>query len=347
MTTSAGWAFLVARGTRKGYRTVLAPDFLVQDRRHTLLAEQVGSATSDDRTTRQHITDEMLGHLTVTYRVEPALTAELVDSPTHDGNEVLLDQHGRPLELLYGVVTTTPVSAGGHDMARARTEALISYRRFLADEENTDVQPSRLFILDEAMPIAEAITTPALPAVVAMQRPEGVEVPAPVPPRAVLSADREHTREYRARRPHALVLGLLTVLLLLAVAAGLVGNELWGSGAADEVRVTVHDASERSGRSDHQLCDDVRVVGTIAADRSTSVEYQWKVDGQPITPSRQLTFDGANKLPVRGPEGEQFDATGQSEFDSITRTYELVVTEAGRDGREAKDKYEVECTLKP
>lgn len=59
--------------------------------------------------------------LTVAYRIKPALTAELMESPTHHGNEVLLDQHGRPLAMLYGLVTP-PVSVGGRDVACAGVE---------------------------------------------------------------------------------------------------------------------------------------------------------------------------------------------------------------------------------
>jgi len=41
-SVSRGWAFLVARGRRKGYRSVLVPDFLAESNEYGILGETVG-----------------------------------------------------------------------------------------------------------------------------------------------------------------------------------------------------------------------------------------------------------------------------------------------------------------
>lgn len=39
---SRGWAFIVARGRRQGYRSVLVPDFLAESKEYGVLGETVG-----------------------------------------------------------------------------------------------------------------------------------------------------------------------------------------------------------------------------------------------------------------------------------------------------------------
>ena len=156
------WPFLVARGRRVGQRVVLAPDFLVRDRQHHLLAEHVGAGPAGpDGHSVVELPTTGFGPLVVTYREEQAAAAELLPGSEPD---TLRDRHGRPLELLYGVVTAgrrEPV--GDRQLAEARDAAIEAYRRFLADEEGADVQPSPGFTPDAAPPPPRAVARPDRP----------------------------------------------------------------------------------------------------------------------------------------------------------------------------------------
>jgi hypothetical protein len=163
------WPFLVARGRRVGYRVVLAPDFLVRNRQHHLLAEHVGAGpVGPGGRSVVEVPGTGFGPLLATYREEPAAAAELLPGSAPD---TLRDRHGRPLELLYGVVTTgppEPVDDG--DLAEARDAAIEAYRRFLADEEGVDVQPSPPVFAPDAPPPQPQVTA-------------GARRAPPVPPR--------------------------------------------------------------------------------------------------------------------------------------------------------------------
>jgi len=142
-----GWAFLVAAGRRTGYRTVLAPDVLVERGLAGALVAQVGGGgdPARPRTIELHGTRD-LGRLTATAVAEPLTAGDLEGG---SGGEVVSDEHGRPLQLLYGIVAgsrlrdTVPTS----DLLRARSEALRSYRRFLDDEDGFGVDASASFAL--------------------------------------------------------------------------------------------------------------------------------------------------------------------------------------------------------
>jgi hypothetical protein len=156
------WPFLVARGRSVGYRVVLAPDFLVRARKHHLLAEHVGAgpAGPDGRSTVE-VPTTGFGPLVATYREEPADAAELLP-----GSEpaTLRDRHGRPLELLYGVVTAgRPEPVDDRALAEARDAAIEAYRRFLADEEGAEVQPSPASTPDGAPPRPQPVARPDRP----------------------------------------------------------------------------------------------------------------------------------------------------------------------------------------
>ena len=156
------WPFLVARGRRVGYRVVLAPDFLVRNRQHHLLAEHVGAgpAGPDGRSVVELPTTGF-GPVVVTYREEQAAAAELLPGSERD---TLRDRHGRPLELLYGVVTAgRPEPVDDRDLAEARHAAIEAYRRFLADEEGADVQPSPGSAPHAAPPAPPAVARPGRP----------------------------------------------------------------------------------------------------------------------------------------------------------------------------------------
>ena len=342
MTTTNGWPFLVARGVRKGYRTILAPDFLVQGRRHTLLAERVGGSASEGRTSVEHVTDEVSGLLTVTYRVEPALADELIDGPPHDGQHALLDQHGRPLELLYGLVTTSSATVGDRDLRHARDEAVSSYRRFLADD-TTDVQQSAsIVLLDPALAaptaagITEMVPVPTSGTTVELSRSGAT---TPVAPRAAQPSRQEVSFGHGAAHHRPLRVTLLAALAL--VAAFTLGGLLLKD-TADEVTVTVTDTSERARPDDLPSCDDVHLTGLIRTDGPVAVDYRWIVDGQPTAPRRSHTFAGPGELTVDSPKGTLLRRRGK---DHDERDYELVVTRQDAVRSQESAVRKVECDV--
>jgi len=203
------WPFLVARGRRVGYRVVLAPDFLVHNRQHHLLAEHVGAGpTGPGGRSVVEVPATGFGPLVVTYREEPAGAAELLPGSAPD---TLRDRHGRPLELLYGVVTAGPPEpVDDRDLAEARDAAIEAYRRFLADEEGADVQPS---------PGSTPVVLPPQPQAAAKARPDW-----PVPARPPASPAPWPGRAW-------IVAGAALVVVVVAV---LVGGRLF-TGDGDSV----------------------------------------------------------------------------------------------------------------
>ncbi|MEY2441521.1 MAG: trehalose/maltose transport system substrate-binding protein [bacterium] len=147
-----GWPFLVARGRRVGYRTVLAPPFLPG-----VHAEALGRATGalPGAAAPQivEVDDPQAGRLSVGYRSQQLTGADLAEIPRGelltDDRDQLLDEHGRPLEIVYGVVAREPLEAPLHpgDLATAREQAIASYGRFLADEDGHRVEASTPFAL--------------------------------------------------------------------------------------------------------------------------------------------------------------------------------------------------------
>jgi hypothetical protein len=138
-----GWPFLVAAGRRRDYRTLLAPEPLVAVLDYGVLDEVVrpsGPApTVVDATTRAG------RRISVVFATHLLTPADL--GPPGSSAAGVRDEHGRPLRLIYGFVCLD-ASVGepaGADLAHARTTALETYRRFLADEDRLTVEASAPF----------------------------------------------------------------------------------------------------------------------------------------------------------------------------------------------------------
>jgi multiple sugar transport system substrate-binding protein len=141
-----GWAFLVARGRRAGYRTVLAPAFLVDRNEHHVLAESTGGHHCEGARAVELATAQV-GPFSIGYTSE-RLTRSDVEAGA-DGGELLTDEHGRPLEIVYGVVSRDTLDGplDAEDLRTARAHALQSYRSFLSDEQGHRVDASAAFRL--------------------------------------------------------------------------------------------------------------------------------------------------------------------------------------------------------
>jgi hypothetical protein len=122
---TSGWAFLVARGRRQGFRARLVPAVLAE-RGLAGLVEENRSADGVTLVSRQH-----------------RIRGEDVDTAG------VLDEHGRPLDIRYGFacVDGTIGAVDEADLAAALTQALATYRRFLADESGFAMELSAPFPL--------------------------------------------------------------------------------------------------------------------------------------------------------------------------------------------------------
>ncbi|HEX8157671.1 MAG TPA: branched-chain amino acid ABC transporter substrate-binding protein [Solirubrobacteraceae bacterium] len=149
-----GWAFLVARGRHASYRTVLAPDFLVDLGRHVVLAESLrGSGVVAGGLHVVTLPDGGFGQATAHYTVNRVTHAD-IDGPGQ-GDELMTDEHGRPLEILYGVLTREPLNGAlaEEDLLAARVQALAAYRRFLDTEQEFAVERANASLLRPATPV--------------------------------------------------------------------------------------------------------------------------------------------------------------------------------------------------
>ncbi len=108
------------------------------------------------------------GQITVIYTSE---RLEKLDGLSAGGDGGVTDEHGRPLQILYGLVTRDRLDGDVHpdDLAMSRRESLASYRRFLADEPRFGVDRSSQLEL-------RGVTAPSPPL------PEPPQQPPPLPP---------------------------------------------------------------------------------------------------------------------------------------------------------------------
>jgi hypothetical protein len=117
VVTAVGSSFLVGRTYTTGYRTLLAPGFLTDVGALSRLVapgrDGVQTSTVDGRP------------LTLVCRTE------------HLGSSDV-DEHGRPVVLVYGFACTTPLDeVAPADLERARAEALAAYRRATTRDDTT------------------------------------------------------------------------------------------------------------------------------------------------------------------------------------------------------------------
>ncbi len=143
------WPFLVGRGRYEGYQTLLAPSFLVEHDMHESLSEATPSVPPGVLG-RAEVSCPGVGSLALTYTTDGIATGS--DSTNRVGEWT--DEHGRPLEMLYGVVAQAPLSdtLTISDLRRAREEALEAYRSFLAREDDYTVRISQPYSLPQQAP---------------------------------------------------------------------------------------------------------------------------------------------------------------------------------------------------
>jgi hypothetical protein len=161
-----GWPFLVAPGRRRDHTTIVAPRILVEQLDYGVLEEQASPGpprTVQARSARGR-------RLFIVYWTEPVPDVR--------------DEHGRPLRMIYGIVSFDgpPSAAVDADRQAARDAVRPAYRAFLADEDGHAVVPSAPFPLHA--PAALAAPGAAEP----VAAPVGSARPRPFPVRLVAAS---------------------------------------------------------------------------------------------------------------------------------------------------------------
>ena len=292
---SYGWPFLVARGRRTGYRALLVPDFLAESNEYGVLSE---AATGDSPTTEASrvstVTGLAAGDVTLAYRTERltrALAGEAISSAGRRPDDLLMDQHGRPLDILYGFVCRAPglLEVDAADFPPAHEEGLRVYRRFLADESGFSPESSHPYLLrsiasDHPAPAAELLP-PAPPQ-------------EPIPHAAVGSSPPRPARWFVP----------LVALGLLATSA-----IAWFAllGGRDEGPVT--DVQVELPQTNSIDCDGpVTFGGRIKTNAAATVVYHWEADSGTTDSTRhQVDFRQAGErrietsVTLRGDSGQR------------------------------------------
>jgi hypothetical protein len=139
-----GWPFLVSAGQVRDYGVLVAPDFLVASGEQGLLGV-VGSAVEGGPVETTTVRTSTGHQLSLAYAARPLTAADVgsTDGIGTDGSSVL-DEFGRPLRIVVGVVTEHPRATDpAPDLERAEATVLAAYRRFRTNEAAYRVEPSR------------------------------------------------------------------------------------------------------------------------------------------------------------------------------------------------------------
>ena len=145
MPTAFGWPFLIGAGRHRDYCILLAPDFLVAGLDYGWL-DEVARPTSAP---------------VVEQARTPAGRRLAVVFATHVLTEDNVDEHGRPLRLIYGFVSPDRIAEpAAADLRTAFDAALAVYKRFRADEDTVAVAAGRAFPLTSDTVVVPAVAAP-------------------------------------------------------------------------------------------------------------------------------------------------------------------------------------------
>jgi hypothetical protein len=286
-----GWSFLVARGRSQGHQTVLAPDFLTA---RNLQGRLEDVARGVEWGQRQMIDLDIpeVGRVAVIYTTEQ-LTAAALDGRATRDDVLPTDEYGRPLELLYGIVTREQLCEplDEHDLETARAESLQTYRRFLADEDSFRVDASRRFLLRTS--------------------------PEPEPPPEPEPKDDEG----RGHGPLVAIAAAATIAVVL-----LVVWLMWPTGhsSVDIVKASI---DPERGAVQCGVPVEFKLRATIKADGPAEVSYHWKDADGSRTNAASLNFKEEGKQAV------DRAVTRTIAADTTSGNYLLVIDDPSRQRR--------------
>ncbi|GAA1285985.1 hypothetical protein Psi02_56280 [Planotetraspora silvatica] len=147
------WPFLVARGRRLGYRTLLAPGFLISAGEHGVLDDTVVPDSQEDRAAVVETETPSGRRISIVHATHIVTAADVAEPGTPPTERAPRDTHSRPLQLIYGFVYVGGGAGppGADDLRICRELSLAAYRRFLADEEAFRVESGHGFALRSAL----------------------------------------------------------------------------------------------------------------------------------------------------------------------------------------------------
>jgi hypothetical protein len=291
------WPFLVGRGRHEGYQTLLAPSFLVERNMNEALSDATPSVPVGVLG-RSEVSCTGLGSLALTYTTEGISTGGVGSA---NGVGECTDEHGRPLEMLYGVVAREPLSdtVTVSDLQRAREDALEAYWAFLAREDDFSVgvsqpyslprqAPSRRYRQSDASPTRERAPQRPHPRPVDRHRQGLRPAHQPQPPRpdaAPAPHGRDRAATTAAGRHQARQTGLRRqsrgVMALVALAAVVLASGVWLLGRGPTANVKIIYTSATPANSD--TCDratDLRLQASLSAGGHVRIHYRWLPTGK-------------------------------------------------------------------
>ena len=139
MAEQVGWPFAVSAGRRRDYTVIAAPDFLVDLGAHGALADVAAPIPAEQPA---RVTTMQAGgrRWSLAYRtkvVDPDdLTWSSETGAADPESGRLLDEHGRPLRLIYGFVCSQEITTvDPWDLERAHRSVRASVAGLLSEEE--------------------------------------------------------------------------------------------------------------------------------------------------------------------------------------------------------------------
>ena len=127
------WPFLYAANVDLDYRTVVAPDFLVQAKKVSLLRRSLESRIdrrSEGQIRSAQLDADGIGQLSIFYRPEFV----------RDGEEEVCDRHGRPIVRVDGVLTRE--QSDGTEVGQGEIETLIEQAKAKLDRPFREFWPT-------------------------------------------------------------------------------------------------------------------------------------------------------------------------------------------------------------
>ena len=251
----------------------------------------------------------MTGTITLAYQTQRLTYADLDEerllansaASSHATDDLITDEHGRPLDLLYGFVCRVPSIRETHeaDLTAARAEALRAYRRFLADETGFTLEISEPFVLRSVTSGPEKPSREIPP-----HRPT-TRPPRPISERPPVATAAHPLPARRRFGLNPIIVALVVVIVSAIVWIVILLPE---RGPVEEVTVTGPEPGQVDCRAPVVFRATVRTNG-----RAEFVTYHWEGSTDKADPVRGwLTFDKDDtkpvverKLIVRGSAGEK------------------------------------------